>query len=112
MDRAMDRHAEWLRIEAEAKEQGRAEIEALTRSSLEYGAHVAWVTTKRSGVVGGLSSVHRAGLPKGNVAYTTCDRPIADPALWLPLSPALIRTMSRCGFCEAAHAEHLREIAA
>lgn len=115
-DRGLPQTAEqqaiWQRIEAEADAQCRAQLDARERTSVAYGDYVAWVTTTRGGVTDGLSALHRVGLPKGNAAYTTCEQPVADPALWLSLSPAIIKTMARCGFCEQAFAQQMRGSAA
>ena len=46
------------------------------------------------------------GLPKGNVAYPTCEQPIPEPTLWLSLSPAIEKALTPCGFC-AAEIAHL-----
>lgn len=96
--------ADLKRIEAEAREQKRAELAERTEHPPAFGTHIAWAVTARSGPTDEFSSVHRVGAPIGGDPHTTCGAAIPDPALWMPLSPALIRSMDRCGFCEAAYA--------
>lgn len=107
----MDRHAEWLRIEAEAREQVAAEVEALTDTPLEYGHHIAWVDCRYARTEG-ISDVHRVGFPQKHEPYTSCGEQIPHPTRWLSLSPAMIRTMVPCRFCAAEQMRHAREDAA
>lgn len=99
----------WERITREAAAQNRAALIELGQTPLALDQQIAWAVTARVGkATDHLSSVHRVGLPKGNAAYTTCGVPIPDPVLWLALTPALVRALLPCGFCEAAHDEHER----
>lgn len=104
---------DWTRIVSEAKEQATAELIALEHTLLEYGQPIAWVVC-RYRCTDALSTVHRVGDPKGASLdpYTTCGEAIPHPALWLPLSPALVRSMDSCGFCKAEYARQSRERAA
>lgn len=101
-DTTLDHHL----IQRTARSEAAAAI-----TPLELGQPIAWSKTTRSGVTDGISSLHRVGLPKGNLAYTACDLPIADPVLWLSLSPAIADALLPCGFCEAVHRDQRLAIA-
>jgi hypothetical protein len=102
----------WKEIERQVREQITADLIALETTPLEYGQRIAWSIATRGGVTVDLSPIHRVGFPKGNMAYTTCEVPIPAPVCWLPLSPAIERTMTRCPFCEAGYMRSSSGIAA
>lgn len=93
----------WRRIEAEARDQVRTELDALVQQPLVYGDYIAW-TAALYGRTDGLSEVHRVGVPIRGEPATTCNVMIPAPALWLPLSPAFMHSLGPCRFCEAEYA--------
>jgi hypothetical protein len=101
----------WATIEREALEQVRAELAVAEVTPLEFGAHLVW-TECLFGRTNGLSPVHRVGFPQFDRVYTTCGDVIPEPIRWVPLSPAMVRTMARCKFCEAEYQRVLMERAA
>ena len=98
----------WRDIEAAAREQALAVLDAREQTPLEYGEHIAWAE-QRFGRTDGLSDIHRVGLPKSGDPYTTCGVSIPAPVQWMTLSPALVRTMPRCRFCEAEYFRQLEQ---
>lgn len=105
---------DWLDIEREAKDQVTDELKRLEETPLVFGDPIAWAEY-RYARTDGLSEVHHVGVPKGkdgSEPYTTCEIPIPPPIAWLPLSPAMIRTMPRCRYCHIEHARVAREQAA
>ena len=108
-DRPTD--ANGRQLEADARAEASVGLEGLEATPLEFGAHIAW-SECLMGRTNGFSAVHRVGLPQFAHAYTTCGELVPAPVTWIPLSPAMIRTMPRCKFCEAEHARVARERAA
>ncbi len=101
---------DWLRIEAEARDVGLAALERDETTPLEFGAPIAW-TECQFGLTNGLSPLHHVGFPQHNEAYTTCCERIPPPVRWLSLSPAMVRTMVKCKFCEMEMMRRAREAA-
>lgn len=107
--------ASWARVRAAAAVDKSAALKALEGTVAEFGAPIVWTHVRDySGVVTGLSPLHRVGVQIGADLFTTCGEVIPnDPSRWLPLSPALVRTLAdRCKHCEAERAHHITEIAA
>jgi hypothetical protein len=100
----------WQRIEREARAVAMAELERDENTPLAFGAFIAW-TECQFGLTNGLSAVHRVGFPQHNDTYATCGERIPQPVRWVPLSPALVRTMGKCKFCEAEMVRIAREAA-
>ncbi len=100
----------WLRIELEARMAALAVLENDENTPLEFGAFIAW-TECMHGLTNGLSPVHHVGFPQHNTSYTTCCERIPEPVRWMSLSPALVRTMGKCKFCEAEMMRIAREAA-
>lgn len=90
----------WLRVDLEARVVARAALEHDEATPLEFGAFIAW-TESQFGFMNGLSVVHRVGFPQHENNYATCGEPIPAPVRWFSLSPAMVRTMRKCKFCEA-----------
>lgn len=103
--------ADWERIEAEALEQTRAELDTRVNTPLVFGEHIAWAIC-RFGRTDDLSAVHRVGFPLKHEPYTTCGEKIPAPVLWMALNPRLIERMPSCRFCEAEYARVPKEDAA
>ena len=101
----------WRDVDAGVPAQLANDLERLEHTPLEFGAHIAW-SECLMGRTNGFSDVHRVGFPQFAHAYTTCGELIPAPVRWLPLSPAMIRHMPRCKYCEAEHARLAREQAA
>lgn len=101
----------WDRIEAEAREQKSAEYGERRQTPLEFGAHIVW-SEYQANQTNGFSEVHRVGFPQFGQAYATCGELIPGPLTWFPLTPALVRVMDRCKYCEAEMARIIREQAA
>ena len=101
----------WREIEQQARDQVRAELARDENTPLEFGAAIVWAFNAR-GRTDGISPVHRVGFPQFNRAYTTCGELVPAPILWCPLSPAMVRTMPRCVYCEAEMKRVKREKAA
>jgi hypothetical protein len=101
----------WQRIEREAHAQVQAELEVDERTPLVFGAHIVW-TGCRLGRTDSLTPVHRVGFPQVHHAFTACGELIPPPIRWSRLSPAMIRTMKRCHYCEAEILRISREEAA
>ena len=93
-----DRADDWHRIEKQARER------AASQMPPQAGAYIAWAITTRCGPTSAVSKLHRVGEPIRGEPYTTCREAIPAPVMWMPLSPGMIRTMERCGFCEAGRA--------
>lgn len=111
MTNAMEREEIWRRIEAEAREQASAELEALLQEPLVFGRHIAWAE-QRFGRTDGLSPVHRVGYPIGDDPFTTCGEKIPHPICWLPLNARLIERMPNCRFCASEYQRLTKERAA
>lgn len=93
---------EWKAIEAAAHAEAMALVELERQTAPELGSFVAWgITRDYSGVIAGFTPLHRVGIPIGDKPHTTCHEAIPDPLLRMRLSPALIRTMPKCDFCNA-----------
>lgn len=92
----------WLRIEREAREQALMVLAQDESSPLVFGAYLAWVDCIY-GRTDGLSPIHRVGFPIGNKPHTTCHEAIPAPIRWMVLSPALIKSIGPCRFCEAEY---------
>lgn len=107
----MSDRAEWLRIEGEAREQCAADLALLERTPLEVGAPIAWVECLLAHT-NGLSPLHRVGKAQFGSAYTACGDLIPSPVRWIPVSPAMARTMAPCRDCIAALQRMTRERAA
>lgn len=107
----MSRDEIWSEIEREAHEQVQAELARDESTPLVFGAPIAWSYNAR-GRTDGVSEVHRVGFPQFNHAYTTCGELIPAPIRWCPLSPAVVRVMAKCQYCEAEMARVKRERAA
>lgn len=105
------RDREWREIEREAREQNSLDVIRLESTPLEFGQHIAW-TTCLLACTNGISELHRVGHPILGYDHTTCGDVIPPPVRWLPLSPAIIRTLPRCKYCEAEHVRILTERAA
>jgi len=105
----------WERVRREAAAEVSAALEAAAGVGPEFGSPIAWSLTRDyGGVTTGLSLLHRVGVTIGKDLFTTCGEVIPNhPARWVPLSPALLRTLPRCKHCdEAAQSHHLTGIAA
>lgn len=103
------RHDEWKRIEREAHEQAMKEVDVLNETPLVFGHHIAWSHTNRHETES-ITALHRVGYPKHGNPYTACGEPIPHPLRWFPLSPALIKHMPRCRFCENEYPRLVREV--
>jgi hypothetical protein len=92
---------EWAAIEAAARAEAMALVEAERQTPLAPGSFVAWALRRDySGVTSGFSPLHRVGAPIGDKPHTTCHERIPDALLRLPLTSVLIRTFEeRCQFC-------------
>ena len=90
----------WADVEGEAREQVQADLARLESTPLEFGAHIAWSECFMART-NSFSEVHRIGFPQVNRPFTTCGEMIPPPIRWLPVSPAMARTMRRCRYCEA-----------
>ncbi len=101
----------WERFEAEVREDMRARLAVEEVTPLEFGAAIAWSRNSR-GKTDEFTPVHRIGFPQIDRAFTACGELVPAPILWLPLSPAMIRTMDKCRYCEAEMARISREQAA
>lgn len=99
-DAVTPRMTDWTNVEAAARAQVAADLDALEQTPLEFGAPIAWARCLY-GRTDEFSSVHRVGFPKGNDPFTTCGELIPHFSMWMPLSPNLIRTMPTCRFCAA-----------
>ncbi len=97
--------SDWPRIEAEAKAQVRAALEAEGAVALEYGRAVAWAEY-RFGRSDGLSVVHRVGVGPFDAPRALCGETIPAPANRLTLSTNMIRSLGRCRYCEEAYTQH------
>lgn len=92
----------WREIERAARQHALTVLEADEKAPPVLGARIAWV----DGIYGrtdALSPIHRVGYPVGDKPYTTCHEAIPAPIRWMILSPALLRTMDLCRFCEVEH---------
>ena len=101
----------WQQVDAEVRQQLASDIERLESTPLEVGAHIAW-SECMLGRTSGLSALHRVGHPQLGYDHTSCGEVVPPAVRWLPLSPAMIRTLPRCKYCEAEHARILTEQAA
>jgi hypothetical protein len=102
---------EWLQLEIAAREQAVADSEAMRAAPLAYGQPIAWNRMRRGETVG-LTEIHRVGDAPRDIPFTACGFSIPLPDRWFPLSPAMIRTMAKCKYCEAEVARVAREKAA
>lgn len=100
-------HTEWRDIEQAARHYAADLLDARKQVPLEYGEHIAWGVVGFGGTTADLSPVHRVGVPQNGEPYTTCGEAIPDPIWWMTLSPALIRTMPTCRFCQAEYLRYL-----
>ena len=91
----------WRRIEGEALEQVRAELD--TEAALPFGHAVAW-SFCRLGRTDGFSPVHRVGKPVLGTAVTCCGLTIPPAIRLVPLNPNLVRTLGQCHHCERLRA--------
>ena len=105
------RNETWARIEQEAHEQVQTELDVDLKTPLAFGAPILW-TECRMGRTDSLTPVHRVGFPQVRHAFTACGELIPPPIRWSRLSPAMIRTMKRCHYCEVEMARIARENAA
>lgn len=101
---------DWREIEAAAREQATAVLEARVQTPLEFGEHIAWGIGGFGGTTDALSDLHRVGVPQNDEPYTTCGEAIPHPIHWMTLSPALIRTMPPCRFCQAEYLRHIQDL--
>lgn len=106
----MSPETDWQRIEREARDQVRQELEIAENTPLEFGAFIAW-TECQFGLTNDVSALHRVGFPQHGENYATCGERIPLPVRWVPLSPAMVRTMGKCKFCEAEMSRIAREAA-
>ncbi len=90
----------WRQVELEAREQVSTDIQALELTPLEFGQHIAW-SESLLGRTNGFTALHTVGFPQIGRAFTTCALMIPAPALWLPMTPAIARTMEPCQYCKA-----------
>ncbi len=95
-----ERAAMWEQLEREAREQVQAELDVDEVTPLEFGAAIVWSSCVM-GRTNGLSEVHRVGFPQVDHAFTACGELIPAPVRWVRASAAVIRTMSKCKYCEA-----------
>lgn len=102
---------DWQRIEAEARDQVRADLDVLEQTPLQFGEPIAW-SECRFGLTNGLGVVHRVGYPQHDQAYTTCGEIIPEPIRWIPLSPRLIKSLGECRYCRTECERLSREHAA
>ena len=98
----------WARIEREAHEQVQTALDVDLKTPLAFGAAIVW-TECRMGRTDGLTPIHRVGFPQVRHAFTACGELIPPPIRWSRLSPAMIRTMKHCTYCEAEIARLARE---
>jgi hypothetical protein len=105
------RDESWRQLLADVLIEREAAVQTCADTPLEFGAPIAWSTTLKERT-NAFSPVHRVGFPQHGTPYTACVERIAGPYRWLPLSPAMIRTMDRCRACEAEIARVARERAA
>ena len=101
----------WREIEDAARDQVSADLDRLESTPLEFGQHIAWSLCLLA-CTNGMSELHRVGHPVLGYDHTTCGDVIPPPVRWLPLSPAIVRTLPRCKYCEAEHVRILTERAA
>ncbi len=99
----MNDPATWQRIEQEAREQMRAELDVAEATPLEAGRFVAW-TECRFARTDGFSVVHRVGEPMGDTPMTLCGDVVPEPIRRVILSPNLVRALGRCRYCDAVFA--------
>ncbi len=90
----------WRQVELDAQAQASADLQALERTPLEFGQHIAW-SESLLGRTNGFTALHQVGKPQFGRDYTTCGEIIPPPVRWLPMSPAVARTMPRCRYCAA-----------
>lgn len=90
----------WRKLLADVLIQREGDLERAMNTPLDFGEYVAWVT-KRMGLTDGVSEVHRVGYPQHGYAYTACGELISGPYYRFPLSPALVRTLENCTYCNA-----------
>lgn len=105
-----DRDAEWRQIEREAHDHALAVLDAEEKLPLVEGAPIAWVYC-RFGRTDDVSHVHRVGQPVNGEPYTACHEAIPDIIRHMILTPALIRAMEPCRFCEAEYTRGKRHAA-
>lgn len=103
----MTHEDEWRAIEREARASALTMLERDENTPLVFGAHIAWVDGMH-GRTDDLSAIHRVGYPEKGKPMTTCGLEIPAPIRWFTLSPALLRTMDSCRFCEAEHQRLVR----
>ncbi len=104
------RELAWQRIEQEARDVALACLTRDENTPLAFGAFIAW-TECQFGLTNGLSELHRVGFPQHDDVYTTCGARIPEPVRWFSVSPAMVRTMGKCKFCEAEMTRIAREAA-
>lgn len=91
------RETDWRRAIEQAARQ-----DALTRELPALGEHIAWAVLTMTGLtMTDLSPLHRVGPHLGLAPHAMCGERIPPSLRWFPLSAALVRTMPRCGYCEA-----------
>ncbi len=112
MKRIVDRPLEtaaavetWRRIMDEAEEQARASLERDGATPLEVGAHVAWAMPGYRECTDGFTEVHRVGVPQIGNDYTICGEMIPPAARRVVLTPNLVRSLTRCRYCEEVHVQ-------
>jgi len=97
---AIPMDTDWQRITRDARAVALADLARDENTPLAFGQHIAW-SECQFGLTNGFSEIHRVGFPQHRNNYTTCGERIPPPMRWLPLSPAMVRTMGNCKFCEA-----------
>lgn len=100
----------WDRILREVREQKTADLLRDENTPLEFGAFICWKQGRWEPEH--FAPVHRVGYSEGAYAYTACGQIIPPPLMWLPLSPALVRSMTNCTRCNAEIGRLARENAA
>lgn len=95
--------SEWREIERQAHDDMLA---GLPSGEPERGASIAWVEC-RFGHTDGFSDVHRVGPTVAGTPLTTCGLVIPEPIKLVPLTPNLVRVLTRCMRCELAKREEI-----
>ena len=99
----------WERVLREAADQAVADREIAASMALAFGQPIAW-DRKRHGETVGFTELHCVGDRRGaDVPFTACGFSIPSADRWLRLSPAMIRVMPKCRYCEAEVARVAKE---
>lgn len=96
--------SDWRTLEAEARAQVSATLQAEETAPLVSGNLVAW-TEQRFARTDGFSAVHRIGDVGESGAVTLCGEIVPEVCRRVALNANLARTLGRCRYCENRHAE-------